>query len=63
MEVKPEYRTNKDRCLQRDQLTKDIQDLLSTNWPKAKLITEMTVRGIPFSEINSIKQLFEKPEI
>lgn len=33
------------------------------SWPKLKLIEEMTRLQIPFSEILSVKQLMEEPEV
>ena len=58
-----DFKLNKGRCAQRDRLNADIQDILLARWDLKDLIREMTARAIPFSEIKSVKQLFEDPEI
>ena len=57
------FKTNRDRCENRDQLNALIQDTLETKWEKNQLIEEMAKLSIPFSEILSVKQLFEQPEV
>ena len=57
------YKSNKLRCENRDTLNAHIQEKLQENWTKADLIKEMTKVSIPFSEILSVKQLLEDPEV
>ena len=43
-----------------EEINRAIED---GKWTLDKLVDTFTEKGIPFSEINSIKTLFEKPEI
>ena len=58
-----DFKLNKGRCAQRDRLNAEIQEILQARWDLKDLVKEMTARAIPFSEIKSVKQLFEEPEI
>lgn len=47
------FKTNKGRCGQRDTLNAEIQAKISERWTLQELISQMTSKGIPFSEIKS----------
>ncbi|TNV78205.1 hypothetical protein FGO68_gene10343 [Halteria grandinella] len=63
MEVRDEYKSNSLRCKHRTQLNAEIDSILIRDWIKVDLIKAMTEKAIPFSEIKSVKQLLEEPEI
>eukprot|EP00347_Sterkiella_histriomuscorum_P001924 403370146 len=63
MPINDMFLKNRDRCQNRELLQIEIQSYLSKNWDKDHLIQQMTNRGIPFSEIHSVKSLFEQAEI
>ena len=61
--TREEFKLNRGRCAHRDRLNAEIQEILHARWDLRDLVKEMTARAIPFSEIKSVKQLFEDPEI
>lgn len=53
------FLTNRERCNNRIELNATIQNKLNESWVMEGLIKAMAAMQIPFSEIKSIKQLFE----
>ena len=57
-----EYATGKERLAHRDQLTKELEDLLTTKGA-AQWISEIRGAGIPCGPIHSIDQVFSDPQV
>jgi crotonobetainyl-CoA:carnitine CoA-transferase CaiB-like acyl-CoA transferase len=61
--TREELKVNKACFQHRDLLNAEIQGKFLAKRDLKDLVREMTARTIPFSEIISVKQLFEDPEI
>jgi crotonobetainyl-CoA:carnitine CoA-transferase CaiB-like acyl-CoA transferase len=48
-----QFKTNKGRCAERDTLNAEIQTILKEKWTLQEIVSQMTIKGIPFSEIKS----------
>ena len=58
----PRFITNKARCENNAALHKELQGVIGS-WQSAELHSIFKAHGVPFSSINSMKQLFAAPEV